>query len=366
MNIFICDFHVGCQIWQASILEKLGHNVIINNCPTGSHNLLNNYNQTRVIFSNVDVSKLTENSLSNIEVKNISQKFDTTLCSFPPKFIDIFKNVNCKYPKILNCGHRLHIHAKNDEKFIENLKKQVKNNEIILCSMSKYDTEYIKHYLNLEPIELYVTCCYLPAIKYSPNRKEILIAPVNATNMSPFESVEKMNKFSIKNGLNLQFSKIKDIYPNYTFADLLNHRACVLFPYSAFSISMIEIYELNIPMFVPSKKLILRTNLMNDVSLFPCYCSAEEMKNFDKPHDDSPHNFSPNSYNPDDRDYWLSYSYFYNKKNIIIWDTIPELFYKLTNTNFQEVSNKMKIENEEFRNEQINNWKNLLDKMQNK
>jgi len=363
MNVFISDFHVGCQIWQASILEKLGHNVIINNCPTGYHKLLDNYNQTRYIYSNINVSSLTENNLSNIEVNNISQTFDTVLCSFPPKMIDVFNKVKCKYPKILNCGHRLHIHSKNDPNFIKNLEKQLQNNEIILCSMSKYDTEYIKHYFNIDPIELYVTCCYLPNIKYSPNRKEILLAPVNTTDISPFKSVDEMNKFAISNGLDLQFSKIKDIYPNYKFEDLLNHRACVLFPYSAFSISMIEMYELNIPMFVPSKEFIIRTNLMKDVSLFPYYCSMEEMQNSDKPHIQSPHKFSPNSYNDTDRDYWLSYSYFYDKKNVIIWNTIPELFYKLMNTNFQEVSDKMRIENEEFRNTQMNNWKFFLDKL---
>jgi hypothetical protein len=241
MHIFICDFHVGCQIWQASILEKLGHNIIINNCPTGYHNLLNNYNQTRYIHSNINVSSLTANDLSKIEVNNISQAFDTVLCSFPPKFIDVFSKVKCKYPKILNCGHRLHIHSKNDANFIKNLKTQIQNKEIILCSMSKFDTEYIKHYLNITPIELYVTCCYLPNNKYAPNRKEILIAPVNTTDISPFKSVDEINELAILNRLDLQFSKIKDIYPNFSFTDLLNHRACVLFPYSAFSISMIEL-----------------------------------------------------------------------------------------------------------------------------
>lgn len=360
MNILISDFHVGCQIWQTSILEKLGYTVFINSFSGHSQYIPSNYKQTKVVQSNIDINSITGNELTLREINNISSNFDTILCSFPPKFIDVFNKVKCKYPKILNCGHRLHIYCKNDSSFIEKLKTQILNGEVILCSMSKYDTEYIKHYLNLEPTELHVTCCYLPDNKFLPNRKEILISPVNVDNVAPFKSVYQMNNLAKTNGLDLQFSKIKDIYPNYTFSDLLNHRACILFPYSAFSISMVEMYELNIPMFVPSKKLLLRTNLMNDCSLFPCYCSMEEMQHFDTPHVDSPHKFSPNSYNPSDREYWLSYSYFYNKKNVIFWDTIPELFYKLINTNFQEVSYKMRIENEQFRIEQMDNWKKLL------
>ena len=364
MKIFISDYHVGCQIWQASLLEKLKHLVIVNNCNWEYQVLLKNYNQTKYINTNLNVSLLTENNLLDSESKSISEEFDIILCSFPPKIIDIFNNVKCKYPKILNCGHRLHIYSKNDKDFLINLKKKIKNNEIILCSMSIYDTEYIKHYLDINPIELYVTCCYLPNIKFTPNKREILIAPVNAVNLNPFNTVNEMNQFALNNGFDLQFAKIKDLYSNYDFSDLLNHRACVLFPYSAFSIYMVEMYELNIPMFVPSKKFIIEYNLMQDVCLFPYYCSNDEMLNVDIPNINSPHKYSPNSYNREDRDYWLNYSYFYNKKNVIIWDSIYDLFIKLINTNFQEVSYNMSVENDEFRNKQINNWENLINNLE--
>jgi hypothetical protein len=171
-----------------------------------------------------------------------------------------------------------------------------------------------------------------------------------------------MNSQSKKQGYNYIFSTIKSIYKNYKYEDLVNHRATVLFPYSVFSISMIEIYEMNIPMFVPSKRLLLETGIMNDVSIYPCYGSYDDMKNMDIPHSNSPHKFSPNSINKEDLNYWLDFTYFNTKENVIYWDSPEDLFSKLNSTNFDEVSEKMKIENELHRTKQLNNWKNLLER----
>lgn len=366
MKILISDFHSGCQLWQAAILQKLYHSISIDSLSGCSNYIPNDYKQINIIklnnnsysILNIDLTIKLDRFIQNY----LTLYYDTIIVSYPPKYIDIFKNVKCKYPKILNVGHRIHIHTLNDKMFIENLKTQINNNEIILCSMSKYDTEYIKHYINIEPIQLDVVCFYLPLNNYLPLRNEILISPVNAVNIKPFKSVNNMNMIANKMGYNFKFTKIKDIYPNYTYEDLIKHKATVLFPYSVFSISMIEMYELNIPMFVPSKKLLLSTNLMKDVSLYPCYTSEYEMIELDKPHINTPHKFSPNSYKYEDREYWLQFAYFYNKKNIIYWDSPIDLFYKLNTINLQEVSYNMKIENLVHKETQLNNWKILFNK----
>jgi len=365
MKILISDFHAGCQMWQAAILQLLGHSININSFSGCSNYIPHNYIQTNLLkFNNDNYSILNIDStikLHKIIEEHIEIIYDTIIVSFPPKFIDVFKNIKFKYPKILNAGHRLHIHTKNDIMFIEKLKTQINNNEIILCSMSKYDTEYIKHYIDIEPIQLDVVCLYLPLNPYLPIRNEILISPVHTLNVSPFKSINNMNNIAKTMGYNLQFANIKELYPNYKYEDLINHKATVLFPYSAFSISMIEIYEMNIPMFVPSKKLLIETGIMNDISLFPCYSSYEEMIEIDIPHTNSPHKYSPNSMKNEDRLYWLDFTYFNTKENVIFWDNPTDLFNKLISTNLQEVSDKMKIENMKHREKQLNNWKNLLE-----
>ena len=362
MHILISDYHAGCQLWQAALLEKLGNNIVINSL--SGHSFLIDANKKQNIT--VDANKILDVHniqplLSELDKVNV-KSFDTVLVSFPPKFIDLYKNVKLKYPKILNAGHRLHIHTKHDKFFIKSLIEQINNKEIILCSMSKYDTEYIKHYLNITPIELYVTCFHIPEhISYKPIRNEILISPVHASSFAPFKSILDMNQIAKDMGFNLVFSDIRSLYDYFKYEDLVNHKATVLFPYSAFSISMIEIYEMNIPMFVPSKKLLIETGIMNDISLFPCYSLYEEMIEIDIPHTNSPHKYSPNSMKNEDRLYWLDFTYFNTKENVIFWDNPTDLFNKLISTNLQQVSDKMKIENMKHREKQLNNWKNLLE-----
>jgi hypothetical protein len=123
---------------------------------------------------------------------------------------------------------------------------------------------------------------------------------------------------------------------------------------------MIELYESNIPMFVPTVRLLLETGLMNDVSIFPLYGPLEEMERIDIPHPESPHRFSPNSLKQDDKEYWLQYAYFNTKENVIYWDSPADLFTKLKTIDLQVVSDKMKVENERHRATQLENWKIVL------
>ena len=362
MRILISDYHAGCQLWQLSIIEYLNHTVYVNSFSSHSHLIDRSKiaNITPCAHENLNVANITP-ILTYEEITNVST-YDTIIVSFPPKFIDLYNNVKTKYPKILNCGHRLHIHCLNDSSFINSIIKRVNDKEIILCSMSEYDTQYIKHYTGIKPIELYVTCFHIPnVLKYSPSRDEILISPVHASSILPFNDILHMNFLAKNKGYDFNFVEIKKLYNNYSYKDLTNHKATVLFPYSVFSISMIEMYELNIPMFIPSDRLIMETGIMNDVSLYPCYGSYEQMKSIDFPHIDSPHKFSPNSINYEDKLYWLKFCYFNTKKNIIRWDGIDELFYKLKTIDLEDISNKMRNENYIEKSKQIDNWKNLLE-----
>lgn len=348
MKILISDQHAGTQMWQAAILEELGHHVDIYSYSSHKHLLPNKY----------------KNKFNTDLTTDIIQQYDTILVSFPPAFISNFINIKTKFPKILNCGHRLQIHT--DNTFLTKCKELIDKGEIILCSMSNYDTEYIKHYLGISPIELYVTCCHIPKhITYNPIRSEIIISPVHAHNLYPFKDIYHMNFSAKEMGFNITFSFVNSLYGEYKYEDLCNHQACILFPYSAFSISMVEMYELNIPMFVPSKNILLDKNstLMNDTKLYPCYHSEQKMKEFDIPHVNSPHLLSPNSYEEKDSDYWFNYTYFYTRENVILWDNPKDLFEKLISTNFKNVSDKMKNENKKYREIQLNNWKTLLQKL---
>jgi hypothetical protein len=360
-RIFISDFHAGCQLWQISVLEQLNYEVVLQSFSGHATFIDDKYKQT-VIKSKVNLKNLTENCIDDDDISRI-EKFDACVVSFPPKFIDIFSNVKLKIPPILNCAHRIHIHSENDDTFIKRLKEKVENNSIILCSMSKYDTEYIKHYLDITPIELDVVCFHIPYSRpYMPCRNEILVGPCHATRLCPFSSVLDMNNKCAEMGYNFTFGTLHSIYGRFSYENILAHKAVVIFPYSVFSISMVEMYELNIPMFVPSPKYLVEMDLTNDVSLSPCYFSEEHMRQVDIPSKFSKHNYSPNSYRREDKLYWLNFAYFMQKENVIFWNDIKDLFEKLNNTDMENVSYSMRKENARHRHTQLRNWKKLFAK----
>ena len=344
MRILISDMHAGCQMWQASLLKSLGHDVTIDSF-SGHHHLIEDSLKKSIL--NRPLGKIVSES----DAEKLAKSFDIIISSFPPSFIMKFKNVTG--PRlILNAGHRLHIHTDFTPEFLDFLK----SGRATICSMSKYDTEYIKHYTGIHPIELDVVCFHIePPTQIIIPKQEILITPAHVKSVSPFNSIEHMNL----NPFGIKFTTLKQLYGNYKYQDIIGHPAAVLFPYSAFSISMVELYEMNIPTFVPSKSLLIKLNILDDVLLHPLYATRSQMASVDVPHVESSHR-SPNSDTIVDRLYWMDYMYFNVKENFIYWDSIDDLFHKLTTTNLKEVSRLMEIENNKHREQQLKNWKTIL------
>uniref|UniRef100_A0A6C0AJ98 Glycosyltransferase n=1 Tax=viral metagenome TaxID=1070528 RepID=A0A6C0AJ98_9ZZZZ len=346
MKILVVDQHAGCQMWQAALLKELGHDVTIDSSSGHAHLIPSNWKRNVIVRDNGII----------VNGDELAREFDTVVAGFPPNFMNEFKNIRFRHKKIINCGHRFHIQPSYGPVLMD---------DVFLASMSRYDAEYIKHYTGITPHALDVACFHLPrTLAYRPTRKEILISPVHAQCVLPFSSLEHMNSMALQDGSDLVFSRAHHLYGNFKYEDLVNHPACVLFPYSAFSISMIEMYELNIPMFVPSPSILTEMTgpkqLMNDVLLYPCYMDEREMMKRDIPHPSSPHAYSPNSYRKEDIKYWFQFTYFNTRKNVIYWNSPKDLFNKLRTTNLSEVSERMRIENEEHRAKQLDAWKICL------
>lgn len=67
---------------------------------------------------------------------------------------------------------------------------------------------------------------YAAQALYAPNRSEVLVGPGRGINNQLFEELKlKGSRVSVV------FSRIRDLYPTYQFANLVQHRAIVLFPY---------------------------------------------------------------------------------------------------------------------------------------
>ena len=123
MRILISDYHAGCQLWQAYALKALNNDITIDSY-SGHSFIIDDILKQDITIETKNITNVQNIKpiVSYNDIKSISI-FDTLIVSFPPKFIDLYKNIHLRFPKILNVGHRLHIHTLNDPYFIENLIK---------------------------------------------------------------------------------------------------------------------------------------------------------------------------------------------------------------------------------------------------
>ena len=369
MRVLITDYHVGCQMWQYSVLKRLNYHVEIYSLSDHTDYLKN----LGIPYKKID---------SNYYKNNIDSllKFDILIISFWPShaihpfnFIEFCEKYNKKL--ILNCGHRFNIHTNSDthENMVDSLSLIKNSSKNILAVMSEYDYHYVKHYTGICSHKLYVYSHHIPKCIINQNINDknkvntILIGPAhNLIQIHPFDSLNELNELSKNASVYkfcsfINFDFIKNLHPHYKYKDLIEYKACVIYPYSSFSISTVEIYNLNIPILVPSIELLIQYKICNDVCVFPTYCSETEYKLLNYKNNKTEYDFSPNSYNNDDLRFWLKFIYVYNKKNIIVFNSKEYLINKIYTVNFDDIRNEMIKENEIESLNSLNEWKNIIE-----
>jgi len=58
--------------------------------------------------------------------------------------------------------------------------------------------------------------------------------------------------------------------------------------------------------------------------------------------------------------HWLQFSYFYQAQNAVVWDSPEDLFRKLDECDFAQVSERMYHENRARREESLRRWVEVL------
>ena len=194
------------------------------------------------------------------------------LASFPPARIEALAKLPDQVRLIMNVGHRIHIHVAPErlEEITSAVRSMATDPRYILATMSEYDYHYTKYYTGVELRRLPVVCAHLDAAvldgPYAPKSRTVLVGPShNLDTIIGFENdLTELNRLSAeyasRHGFEAYtFEFIKKVYPGNTAApeNLARHPAVLMNPYSAFSISMVELYQMNIPFFVPSDELLV-------------------------------------------------------------------------------------------------------------
>ena len=367
LTFWTSDMHDGTRIDLPSALASMGHKVIL----AGRKRWKTPYpfvmNMTGIsVYERLsaeilgryrrNTTPLTEDmTIENFEFYKNDKKIASTdafLCMFPASLCEMWMPFNKTI--IVAPAHRYNLGRCTTEQWgslNEHLQvlASMDNPKHIIAAESVYDQEYLRHYTGIDPVSLYSFSGFYTANNtYAPKRDEILA----------FGTWD--------NRLHTQISKVKirsvwNLYPRYTLADLVSHRAVVYLPYAVMSYKLTELYSLCIPLFMPSMRFfrnIRRTVEDDRSSLNRWYCNNQSLDNLMKPHPSSPHPYSPNVDMPVDVEaefYWLQLADFFQWPHITYFDDFRDLERKLMDADFEQIHHLMVEEVERKKNKLLLN-----------
>ena len=373
-SLIISDMHIGTTMWQTAILRSLGISAEARTLSAHAKYASSDAIGRDIFFMNIaewPADRVREEFAWNPELKGL--RF--ALASFPPSRIEALAKLPAQVRLILNVGHRIHIHVSSErlEEITEAVRAMASDPRYVLATMSEYDYHYTKYYTGIELHRLPVVCAHLaPALldgPYAPANRTVLIGPShNLDTIIGFDNdLAELNRLSTeyaaRNGFEpYTFEFIKKVYPGNTASpeNLARHPAVLMNPYSAFSISMVELYQMNLPFFVPSDELLV--DRMGDVRLHPIYQKQEAVDALERRHPvaGTGYAYSPNDPSPDAQRIWLKHMYFNQVENAQRWSTPEELFDKLYRTDLAALHSRMKAENHRLFAAQAEAWTRLL------
>lgn len=257
------------------------------------------------------------------------------------------------------------------EEWVQNLRLIAATPGNIVAANSVYDVQYIKKMAGVD-------ARYIPSwggdksdALYRPRgatSKVVLLGPYRDNLGFPYRSERQAWNLPIfrelrdaaeKSGTMFDFRRFAAAYPStYTWTEITSHPAIVLVPYQASFMSFFEYYRAGIPLFVPSRELLLKWHTRINVSWERVYGHppsrpgdfALEVRDVPDPNSDSPESF----------DYWMQFSDVYHFPHITYFDSWSDLIEKLEETDFQSISEKMLAYSTQQREELVRTWEDIF------
>ena len=130
---------------------------------------------------------------------------------------------------------------------------------------------YIKYHTGLDAIYLPTWCGDKVANRDLPQdgpaRPEILLwipestDAVASVRADTSEIYAELVSAVARHSAAYDFRQLKELYPHYEYTDIQAHRCIVMIPSQVSVLSFFEFYRLNVPVFVPSKRLLISWHL---------------------------------------------------------------------------------------------------------
>jgi hypothetical protein len=265
-----------------------------------------------------------QEAVSEARVKPSSyESYELAWVSFPPALYRRVLLSRIAKHVFVNISHRFDLYKANYIErldFHEQVTKDFNSGQVTFFAANEYDKRYFEYYTGLS-IELMKP--YFPELNLMKQAKRdsrdfpILIGPAHLDLKQ--EVLQKLIK-NLYTRFGFELKGIKQVYSTYRLADLVEHKAFIVIPYSTYSISISELAALGVPLLFPTDRWLNDSGLLQDVRLWPVYAEKSEIMKFYKDLDPR----SPNSETFTNE--WLQFASWKYLPNVWYWDSVEELF----------------------------------------
>ena len=219
------------------------------------------------------------------------------------------------------------------------LLQMYKTGNLIPVCNNKADLTHLKLGTEIQGIHIPSLCLYTNS-QYNPKYDLFLIkGPKSIPNIKNVKHLHDVLK------------------PGYKWEDLYQYKGIIHIPYEISTMSIFEQYSANIPLFFPTKLLLLKMLIKNN--LIP----------FNGPYIKS--NFPQNvelALGNTWIDFWIDNADYYDEENmkyITYFDSFDDLQFKLETVDLKDISNKMKEWNKTRINKVYSQWEKIMAPLQN-
>lgn len=302
---------------------------------------------------------------------------DAYLCTHADSMCELFLPFG--KPLIVVASTRYEIgrlEASHWHRWNHNLQKIAQQPHNAVGTNNLYDRRYMQYFTNLTEAQMYLLpnlCQYVTARYVFPSpRQEILLAPYRGIHSTLQRNLlTALNEHRLRTGSKLEIQAIADVYPaHYEYSQLASHPAIVLLPYQVSIMSFFEYYRMQIPIFVPSARLLATWHLEHRLLKERTWMSVFDMPQYEstipRHHNSScPLRTDPN--NEFDRtavEEWVALSDFYTWPHVQTFDTFERLFTQLQSTDLREISHRMRAHNALVQHQVEGRWHHILERVQ--
>ncbi|MCE5316941.1 MAG: hypothetical protein LLG04_06210 [Parachlamydia sp.] len=234
----------------------------------------------------------------------------------------------------------------------EYLRQGVESGRIFIVSNNKADQRYLKHYTGLDS-ELIPSLCAYTHESYTGTRRGVIFYSWSG---KYFIDIAQ-NAFTFP-----QWIQNSNLSHSFGWNELYDFEGIVHLPYQISVMSLFEQYTANVPLFFPTKRFLLELYarhpdiILSQLSFFP-------LLKLPMPVDPADLN---NLNNQAVLNFWIDSADYYDDESmpfIQYFDSFADLEAQLVKCNFQEVSQCMHMHNLQRKQEIVERWKTILQKI---